>query len=69
MRLGSRHITLTTITTGMEFMSLLLGGDGFWPPFGIIIAGGTLLTSMVSFFFVPTDWIDAQGKAIGDSRT
>ena len=49
----SRHIVSTTITTCMGFMPLLLGGGGFWPPFGIIIAGGTLLTSVLSFFFVP----------------
>jgi hypothetical protein len=34
-------------------MPLILGGGGFWPPFAIAIAGGTLLTSVLSFLFVP----------------
>ncbi len=49
----SRHIASTTITTCMGFLPLLLGGGGFWPPFAIIIAGGTLLTTALSFLFVP----------------
>lgn len=49
----SRHIVSTTVTTCMGFLPLLLGGGGFWPPFAIIIAGGTLLTTVLSFLFVP----------------
>lgn len=51
--LCSRHITATTITTIGGFLPLILAGGGFWPPFAIAIAGGTLLTTLVSFFFVP----------------
>lgn len=68
----SRHITSTTITTCMGFMPLLLGGGGFWPPFGIIIAGGTLLTSVVSFFFVPAvfQWLTIRWPlATDDAKT
>ncbi len=51
--LCSRHITSTTITTVGGFMPLILEGGGFWPPFAIAIAGGTLLATLLSFFFVP----------------
>lgn len=49
----TRHITSTTITTIGGFMPLILAGGGFWPPFAVAIAGGTLLTTLVSFYFVP----------------
>jgi multidrug efflux pump subunit AcrB len=49
----TRHIGSTTLTTLGGFMPLILGGGGFWPPFAIAIAGGTLLTSVLSFLFVP----------------
>ena len=47
----SRHIFSTTITTTGGFIPLLLS-DGFWPPFAAAIAGGTLLSAIVSFYFV-----------------
>ncbi len=62
--LCSRHITSTTITTVGGFIPLILAGGGFWPPFAIAIAGGTLLTTMVSFFFVP-----AAFKAFSERRS
>lgn len=49
----SRHISSTTITTVGGFLPLILAGGGFWPPFAIAIAGGTVLTTMLSFYFVP----------------
>ncbi|WP_087017805.1 efflux RND transporter permease subunit [Thaumasiovibrio subtropicus] len=49
----TRHITSTTITTVGGFLPLIIGGGGFWPPFAIAIAGGTVFTTLVSFFFVP----------------
>jgi len=49
----TRHISSTTITTVSGFMPLILAGGGFWPPFAIAIAGGTVLTTLLSFFFVP----------------
>ncbi|MBQ4844601.1 efflux RND transporter permease subunit [Pseudoalteromonas sp. MMG005] len=48
-----RHISSTTITTVGGFMPLILAGGGFWPPFAVAIAGGTVLTTLLSFFFVP----------------
>ncbi|MGL5947610.1 MAG: efflux RND transporter permease subunit [Aeromonas sp.] len=49
----SRHILSTTVTTVGGFLPLLLGGGGFWPPFAMAMAGGTLLTTLLSFYFVP----------------
>ncbi|TMO73311.1 efflux RND transporter permease subunit [Pseudoalteromonas aurantia] len=49
----TRHISSTTITTVGGFMPLILAGGGFWPPFAVAIAGGTVLTTVLSFFFVP----------------
>lgn len=48
----TRHITSTTITTVGGFLPLILAGGGFWPPFAIAIAGGTVLTTLLSFYFV-----------------
>lgn len=49
----SRHISSTTITTVGGFLPLVLSGGGFWPPFATVIAGGTVLTTMISFYVVP----------------
>ncbi|MCF1426556.1 MAG: efflux RND transporter permease subunit [Shewanella sp.] len=48
-----RHIGSTTITTVGGFLPLILAGGGFWPPFAIAIAGGTLLTTLLSLIWVP----------------
>jgi multidrug efflux pump subunit AcrB len=50
---SSRHITSTTITTFGGFLPLILAGGEFWPPFAVAIAGGVMLSSVVSFFFTP----------------
>ena len=50
---SSRHITSTTITTFGGFLPLILQGGGFWPPFAVAIAGGVLLSTVVSFYFTP----------------
>ncbi|BFM10751.1 efflux RND transporter permease subunit [Simiduia litorea] len=56
MRCG-RHIVSTTITTVGGFLPLILAGGGFWPPFAIAIAGGTVLTTLLSFLFVPAAFV------------
>ncbi|MGY5450964.1 efflux RND transporter permease subunit [Agarivorans sp. MS3-6] len=59
----TRHISSTTITTVGGFLPLILAGGGFWPPFAVAIAGGTVLTTMLSFFFVPVVFsLIAKGK-------
>ncbi|MEM1272791.1 MAG: efflux RND transporter permease subunit [Pseudomonadota bacterium] len=50
---SARHIVSTTITTFGGFLPLILAGGGFWPPFAMSIAGGVLLSSVVSFYFTP----------------
>lgn len=50
---SARHIVSTTITTVGGFLPLILEGGGFWPPFAVAIAGGVLLSTVVSFYFTP----------------
>ena len=50
---SSRHIVSTTVTTFGGFLPLILAGGGFWPPFAMAIAGGVLLSTVVSFYFTP----------------
>jgi multidrug efflux pump subunit AcrB len=50
---SSRHIVSTTITTFGGFLPLILAGGGFWPPFAMAVAGGVLLSTVVSFWFTP----------------
>ncbi len=48
-----RHIGSTTITTIGGFLPLIIAGGGFWPPFAVAIAGGTLFTTLLSLIWVP----------------
>ncbi|MCI5108967.1 MAG: efflux RND transporter permease subunit [Marivita sp.] len=50
---STRHIVSTTITTVGGFLPLILAGGGFWPPFAMAVAGGVLLSTVVSFYFTP----------------
>lgn len=50
---SSRHIVSTTITTVGGFLPLILAGGGFWPPFAMAVAGGVLLSTVISFYFTP----------------
>ena len=50
---AGRHIISTTLTTFGGFLPLILEGGGFWPPFATSIAGGVLLSTVVSFYFTP----------------
>lgn len=54
---SSRHIVSTTLTTFFGFLPLILEGGEFWPPFAIAIAGGVLLSMIVSFYFTPAMFI------------
>jgi multidrug efflux pump subunit AcrB len=53
----SRHIVSTTITTFGGFLPLILSPGGFWPPFATGIAGGVLLSTIISFYFVPASFL------------
>ncbi len=50
---SSRHIISTTVTTFGGFLPLILAGGGFWPPFAMAVGGGVLLSTLISFYFVP----------------
>lgn len=50
---ASRHIVSTTVTTFGGFLPLILEGSQFWPPFAMSIAGGVLLSTVISFYLVP----------------
>lgn len=62
----SRHISSTTITTFMGFLPLILSDGGFWPPFATAIAGGVVLSTIVSFFFVPQMFMIMTRRNSGD---
>ena len=67
---SSRHIISTTLTTFGGFLPLILEGSQFWPPFAMAIAGGVLLSTIVSFFLVPPMFVllsspeKSQGEAM-----
>jgi len=50
---AARHIVSTTVTTFGGFLPLILAGGLFWPPFAVAVAGGVLLSTVISFLFVP----------------
>lgn len=50
---ASRHIISTTVTTFGGFLPLILSPGLFWPPFATAIAGGVLLSFIVSVYFTP----------------
>ncbi|TXS92947.1 efflux RND transporter permease subunit [Parahaliea maris] len=58
---SSRHIVSTTVTTFGGFLPLILEGSQFWPPFAMAIAGGVLLSTVISFFLVPPLFLVATG--------
>jgi multidrug efflux pump subunit AcrB len=62
---SSRHIVSTTITTFGGFLPLILAGGGFWPPFAMSVAGGVLLSTVVSFYFTPPMFVLAYARKFG----
>jgi multidrug efflux pump subunit AcrB len=65
---AARHIVSTTVTTFGGFLPLILAGGGFWPPFAMAIAGGVLLSTAVSFYFVPPMFRLLQGRRVRQAR-
>ena len=59
---SSRHIISTTITTFGGFLPLIMAGGGFWPPFAMAIAGGVLLSTIISFYFTPPAFLLVYGR-------
>ncbi|MGF1649065.1 MAG: efflux RND transporter permease subunit [Hyphomicrobiaceae bacterium] len=66
----SRHILSTTVTTFGGFLPLILGGGGFWPPFAMAIAGGVLLSTVISFYFTPAAFaiLARKGRLLSTKR-
>tara|TARA_R110002110_G_scaffold66978_1_gene183098 strand:- start:197555 stop:200689 length:3135 start_codon:yes stop_codon:yes gene_type:complete len=64
---SSRHIISTTVTTFGGFLPLILEGSQFWPPFAMAIAGGVLLSTIISFFLVPPLFLltTRRGRPVG----
>jgi multidrug efflux pump subunit AcrB len=66
----TRHIVSTTITTIGGFMPLVFDSGNFWPPFAVAIAGGTALTTLLSFYFVPAAFkLAARRRPVQSSAT
>jgi multidrug efflux pump len=53
----TRHIGSTTLTTVAGLIPLIVSGGGFWPPFAVVLAGGTALTTLLSLYFVPAAFL------------
>lgn len=53
----TRHISSTTLTTVAGLVPLILFGGEFWPPFAIVLAGGTVFTTTLSLIFVPAAFL------------
>lgn len=53
----TRHIASTTFTTVAGLVPLLIAEGTFWPPFAVVLAGGTVLTTILSLIFVPTTFL------------
>ena len=66
---SSRHIISTTVTTFGGFLPLILEGSQFWPPFAMAIAGGVLLSTVISFFLVPPLFLVATRFGKRDSES
>ncbi len=69
---SSRHIVSTTVTTFGGFLPLILEGSQFWPPFAMAIAGGVLLSTIVSLFLVPPLFLvlnDRESPRTGEAET
>lgn len=65
---SSRHIVSTTITTFGGFLPLILEGSQFWPPFAMAIAGGVLLSTIMSFYLVPPLFLVTLSRRHDDPR-
>ncbi len=50
----SRHILSTTLTTIGGFLPLLLGGNAFWIPLAVVIAGGVSGATALALIFIPS---------------
>ncbi len=54
---ATRHVVTTTATTMIGFVPLLAGGDPFWQPLAIAIAGGIGGATLLALYFVPAAYV------------
>jgi multidrug efflux pump subunit AcrB len=54
---ATRHVLTTTITTMVGFVPLLSGGDPFWQPLAIAIAGGIGGSPILALYFTPAAYL------------
>ena len=54
---ATRHVLTTTITTIVGFVPLLAGGDPFWQPLAIAIAGGIGGSPFLALYFTPAAYL------------
>ena len=54
---ATRHVLTTTITTIVGFVPLLTGGDPFWQPLAIAIAGGIGGSPFLALYFTPAAYL------------
>ncbi|MEM9509323.1 MAG: efflux RND transporter permease subunit [Cyanobacteria bacterium P01_E01_bin.35] len=54
---ATRHVVTTTVTTVAGFTPLLIGGNPFWQPLAIEIAGEITGSSLLALYFVPAVYL------------
>ena len=45
------------MTTFGGFLPLILEGSQFWPPFAMAFAGGVVLSTIITFYLVPSAYV------------
>jgi multidrug efflux pump subunit AcrB len=66
---ASRHVIATTITTMVGFVPLLAGGDPFWGPLAIAIAGGIGGSPILALYFTPAAFMLVSGRRQPSDKT
>ncbi|MEL6398921.1 MAG: efflux RND transporter permease subunit [Cyanobacteria bacterium J06626_4] len=60
---ATRHVLTTTVTTIVGFVPLLMGGDPFWQPLAIAIAGGIGGSPFLALYFTPAAYLMLRRRA------
>ena len=54
---ATRHLVSTSVTTMVGFAPLLIGGNSFWPPLAIAIAGGVAGATILAITWTPAMFV------------
>ncbi len=57
VRIETRHVLATTLTTLAGFLPLLLGGGQFWPPLAVAIGVGVFGATFLALLLVPVLYV------------